>query len=124
MELDTKTVVVIALIIVGLFAGGLGYIFSESNNQRVTLDLMQQYINTEDPEAKAVLAADIKGRLARKRLALTSKASYDSFEAMLKNAQDCDVYASRKTFNPRETETEYENVWRECMNHPEVLTQK
>ena len=124
MELDTKTIVIIAVIVVGLFAGGLGYIYSESNNQRVALDLMQQYLQTEDVEAKAVLAIEIKDRLARKSLALTSKASFDSFDTMLANAQACDKYASQKTFNPREIETDYEKVWRECMKNPEVLQQK
>lgn len=124
MELDTKTIVIISVIIVGLFAGGLSYIYSESNNRGVALDLMQQYINTEDSEAKALLAAEIKDRLSRRSFALTSKASFESFDIMLKNAQDCDVYASQKTFNPRETENAYNEVWRDCMKDPAVLQQK
>ena len=124
MNLDTKTVVIICIVVVGLFAGGLTYIFRENSNRRVVLDLMQQYISSRDEEAKKALESQIKDRLNRRSLALTSKASFDSFEDMLNIAQRCDHYASQRTFNPRQTENDYDNVWRECMNNPEVLQGK
>ena len=124
MELDTKTIVIIAVIIVGLFAGGLSYIYFESNNRRVALDLMQQYISTDDVAAREVLASDIKKRLEKKNLALTSKASFESFDSMLKNAVECDRFTNQTTFNPRETNSHYNEVWRKCMNDPSIMQQK
>ncbi len=124
MEFNTKSIIIVCVIIVGLFVGGLSYIYSENSSRRVVLDDVQKYINTEDAEARAVLAAEIKSRLQKRSWALTSKASFDSFDGLVANAQQCDSYASEKTFNPRETETDYNAVWRDCMVHPEVLQQK
>lgn len=124
MNLDTKTVVIICIVVVGLFAGGLTYIYKENSNRRVALDLMQQYISSRDSETKSRLEMEIKDRLNRRSIALTSKASFDSFEDMLIIAKGCDHYANQRTFNPRETENDYDRVWRECMNNPEVLQPK
>lgn len=123
MDENYKGIVIIAVIIVALFAGGLYYVFSENQNRKVTLNLVQQYIHTDNADQQQSLEDQIKTRLAKRRLALTSQASFDSFDILVSNAQGCDKLAAREqTYDPENESRSYDEIWRDCMDHPEQLS--
>lgn len=123
METDYKTIAVIGSIVVALFAGGLYYVMQESNNRRVALDLVQEYLRVS-PEQQSILEAEIRDRIENRPLAMTSRASFDSFEQLLANAKACDGYTKQVLFNPREEAGNYDEVWQDCMDNPEVLSKE
>lgn len=123
METDYKTIAVIATIVIALFAGGLYYVVQESTNRRVALGLMQEYL-VASPEQQTVLEAEIRSKIENRPLAMTSRASFDSFEQLLANAKACDGYTEQALFNPRASEGNYEEIWLYCMDNPEVLLKK
>lgn len=122
MEENYKALIIISLVIVVLFIGGFTYIYQQSKNRSVALDLVRQYLNTKDINSKQLLAGQIKSKIEKPPLALTSRASFDSFEVLIDTAQKCDQYAKSKTFNPRnEDSTDFEQLWRSCMDNPSVV---
>lgn len=122
-ETNYKAVAVVALIVVALFAGGLYYVISESNNRSVALNLVREYIKAE-PSQQLGLEAEIRRRIEKPPIAMTSRASFDSFEQLVANARACEDYAARAAFSPRGDATDTEDAWRECMDNPEVLNSK
>ncbi len=124
MDLDTKTIVIIALVVVGLFAGGLSYVYYESNNREVALDLVRKYLDTEDNVQRNLLAASINSHVNKKSFALTTRASFESFDSLIGLAKRCDNYAKEKSFNPRDNEHHFLETWKYCMNNSEVLENK
>ncbi len=122
-ETNYKAIAVIGSIVVALFAGGLYYVVKESNNRKVALGLIQEYL-VASPEQQPILEAEIRSRIEDRPLAMTSRASIDSFEQLLANAKACDGYTEQALFNPRESEGNYEEIWLYCMDNPEVLLKK
>ncbi|HAG27197.1 TPA: hypothetical protein DCG61_00220 [Patescibacteria group bacterium] len=120
MDTDYKGIAIIALIIVALFGAGLFYVISEGNNRRVALELTRQYLNTNNPEEQMALETEIRERIEKPPIAMTSRASLDSFEVLIANARACEDYAERVQSDGSEVDTD--EVWRYCMDNPEVLT--
>ena len=124
METDYKAIAIIGVIVVALFAGGLFYVISASNNRTVALDLVHQYVASSDSVEQASLEAQIRERIQKRPLAMTSNASFDSFELLVANARACEGYAAQVSFSPRESVIDPDQAWRYCMDHPEVLIKK
>ncbi len=122
-ETNYKAIAVVAIIIVALFAGGLYYVISESNNRAVALNLVREYLKAS-PSDQLVLEAQIRERIQKPPIAMTSRASFDSFEQLVANAQACESYATMTTFGPRGEQVNTDEAWRYCMDNPEVLKQK
>ncbi len=125
-EINYKAIVVVALIVVALFSGGLYYIISENNNREVAMSLVREYIRAE-PSQQLEIEAEIRRRIQKPPIAMTSRASFDSFEQLVANARACEIYAAQAVFSPRGSEpdvkTNTDEAWRYCMDHPEVLMQ-
>lgn len=123
MEENYKGIIIIAVIIVALFAGGLYYIFQENQNRKVTLNLVQEYIHTDDKEKQDSLEKEIELRIRKRSIALTSRASFDSFDTLINNANGCELIVSREQLYDPENQTRtHDEIWRDCMDHPEQLS--
>lgn len=122
-ETNYKAIAVVAIIVVALFAGGLYYVISESNNRSVALNLVREYLKA-NPTEQVALEAQIRQRIEKPPIAMTSRASFDSFEQLIANAKACESYAAMTTFGPRGKETNIDEAWRYCMDNPQVLQQK
>jgi hypothetical protein len=124
METNYKAIAIIGVVVVALFAGGLFYVISASQNRSVALGLVQQYVATTDAVQQASLEAQIRARIGKRPIAMTSRASFDSFEQLVANARACEGYAAQVSFSPREPAIDPDQAWRYCMDHPEVLIKK
>ena len=122
MEENFKGLIIIAAVILALFAGGLYYIFSENQNRAVTLDLVHQYITSNDPAQQDQLGAEIKTHLQKRPIALTSQASFGSFDELISNGYACDSLAAKQqAYDPNNQTLSRDEIWRDCMDHPEQL---
>lgn len=122
MEQNYKAIIVFALIVIALFAGGLYYIFKENQNHKITLDLVQEYLVTNNKERSTYLEGEIKRRIVKRRIALTSYASFESFDTLMSNAYGCDQVAKRELqLDPLNESRTYDEIWRDCMDNPEQL---
>lgn len=118
MESNPKALIIMVLIIIGLFAGGLYYLIQESKNQALTLEYTQELINTTNPARKTALEMEIKRRLQKRPLALTSKASFDSFELLITKAQNCDrTVKTGLSKNSSDISGSYYTLWTDCMKN-------
>ncbi|HMQ01981.1 MAG TPA: hypothetical protein PKD79_02855, partial [Candidatus Doudnabacteria bacterium] len=100
-------------------------VISEGNNRRVALELVKQYLVTNNPEEQLVLEAEIRSRIERRPIAMTSRASIDSFEQLVANARACEGYAEQAVFSQNDSrEVDTNEIWRFCMDNPEVLNQR
>ncbi len=120
METDYKGIAIIAIIILVLFSAGLFYVISEGNNRRVALDLTRQYLNTNNPEEQMALETENRERIEKPPIAMTSRASLDSFEVLIANARACEEYSAQPQFSGPDIDKDA--VWRDCMDNPEVLS--
>lgn len=120
METDYKGIAIIAIIILVLFSAGLFYVISEGNNRRVALELTRQYLNTNNPEEQMALEIEIRERIQKPPIAMTSRASLDSFEVLIANARACEEYVAQPQFSAADIDKDA--VWRDCMDNPEVLS--
>lgn len=121
-ETNYTSIAVIALIVVALFVGGLYYVISESNDRSVALLLVKEYL-VAPPDEKIVLEGKIRDRIEKRPLAMTSRASIDSFEQLVNNAIACEGYAAQATFNPRAEQKDAGEAWKYCMDNPSVLNE-
>ena len=121
METNYKAIAVIGSIVVALFAGGLYLVIQENNNRRVAYDLVQKYLATDEPAQMVALEGQIRNLTEKRPIAMTSRASTDTFEELVANGKACEGYTEQALFNPRETQRNYQEIWLYCMDHPEVL---
>ena len=122
MEQNFKGIVIVALIIVALFAGGLYYIFQENQNRKVTLNLVQEYMESKSQVEKESLEMEIRQRIKKRPIALTSRASFESYEVLMDNAYRCNIIADREqVYDPENQTRSYDQIWRDCMDNPEQL---
>lgn len=124
MDTDYKSIIIISVIIVALFAGGLFYVISESNNRKVALELTREYITSTDSAQQASLEVEIRRRIEKPPIAMTSRASFDSFEQLIANARACEYYEAQILLSTPETAESNSDAWRYCMDNPAVLDQK
>ncbi len=123
MDENYKGILILCLVVVVLFAGGLYYIFTENQNHKITLNLTQQYIESDSKVERDSLELEIRQRIQKRPLALTSKASFESFDILILNAQGCDkVVRQEQAYDPENQTRSYEEIWRDCMDHPEQLS--
>lgn len=122
MDQDYRFIVIFALIVLGLFAGGLYYIFQENQNRRITMEYVQEYLYTNDEGRQNFLEQEIRRRIAKRPIALTSKASFGSFDNLISNGYACDRQAKveLKT-DPLNLSRSYDEIWRDCMDNTELL---
>lgn len=123
METDYKTIAVVAGIVLVLFAGGLFYVISENRNRQVAIGLVHDYL-AASPEQQPTFEALIRDRIENRPIAMTSRASFDSFEQLIATGKACQGYAAQVNFSPRDEQINPEEAWRYCMNNPEVLNSK
>jgi hypothetical protein len=116
MEMSSKSIVIFSLIVVGLFAVGLVYLIRENNYRKVTLTMVQEYVSESNSARKSALEGELKRRLEHRSVALTTRANFGSFEALVAQGQHCDITAKQQVVAaPQNTSQTYISLWEACM---------
>lgn len=119
---NVRILIITGLVAVAAFVLVLYYLISESNNKKELFRLTQVYLQTENLAEQIRLESEIKIRLSHRKLALTSRASFGSFEELIVQARACEGYAAQAGFSPRGSQEDLEKIWLYCMDNPEIIS--